>query len=98
MRGHSGPSLEYRTETSARLRRSVGTFSNQGNETQGKTLFGCLSVKHCLCSVRCLRLHSAQRVDWMSVEAAVPAALGELRAARVATQCCFGARRGRTHE
>ena len=48
--------------------------------------------------LRCLRVHSAQRVDWMTVEAAVSAALGKLRAARLPLQRCFGARRRRTHE
>jgi hypothetical protein len=32
------------------------------------------------------------RVDWMTVEAAVSAALGKLRAARLPLQRCFGAR------
>ncbi len=32
------------------------------------------------------------RVDWMTVEAAVSAALGKLRAARLPLQGCFGAR------
>ena len=60
-------------------------FQAKGNEKQGKNLFGSLPVEDSLCSVRCLRVHSAQRVDWMSVEAAIPAALGELRAARLPT-------------
>ena len=78
----------------------MGTFSKlKETKRPGKDV--CLAPyqwKTVFVHVRCLRVHSAQRVDWMSVEAAMPAALGELRAARLPMTVLLWRERRRTHE
>ena len=55
-----------------------------------ESLRSCLLLQGLLRRVPSAAL--GKRVDWMTVEAAVSAALGKLRAARLPLQRCFGAR------